>query len=187
MNIIRINQPEYELLVKWSVEFKRLLKVCADFNKYYFQKCKLYLGEIFAYFELKTDYIKMTLHNPDGAMMAKTHIRYTPNGENDYQIKVIEGSRELIGTIKTAVNAYININAFIYYANITEGREVVLLAHTDNNNKVFVLRKFEEKLYCVQTTCHRSPEGIFSVRGHFRRYQSGKIIWIDEYLKGKDE
>ena len=45
-------------------------------------------------------------------------------------------------------------------------------------------RVFEGKTYAVSTSAHRSPEGIFSVRGHFRRYKDGKVIWIDEYLKG---
>ena len=31
---------------------------------------------------------------------------------------------------------------------------------------------------------HRSPQGIFSVRGHYRRYKSGKTVWIAEYKKG---
>lgn len=32
---------------------------------------------------------------------------------------------------------------------------------------------------------HRSPSGTFSVRGHYRRYKSGKVIWINEYKKGE--
>ncbi len=31
---------------------------------------------------------------------------------------------------------------------------------------------------------HSSPQGIFSVRGHYRRYKSGKVIWIAQYTKG---
>lgn len=32
---------------------------------------------------------------------------------------------------------------------------------------------------------HKSPEGVFSVRGHYRHYKSGKVVWIAEYSKGK--
>ena len=32
---------------------------------------------------------------------------------------------------------------------------------------------------------HASPGGIFSVRGHFRHYKNGKVIWISEYRKGE--
>ena len=31
---------------------------------------------------------------------------------------------------------------------------------------------------------HASPTGIFSVRGHYRHYKNGTVIWIDEYKKG---
>lgn len=32
-----------------------------------------------------------------------------------------------------------------------------------------------------------NPEGVFQVRGHFRRYQTGKVIWIDGFMKGVDK
>lgn len=31
------------------------------------------------------------------------------------------------------------------------------------------------------------PEGVFQVRGHFRRYQTGQVVWIDGYMKGIDK
>ena len=30
---------------------------------------------------------------------------------------------------------------------------------------------------------HRSPRGSY-VRGHYRHYKSGKVVWIEEYQKG---
>ena len=32
---------------------------------------------------------------------------------------------------------------------------------------------------------HSSPNCSFSVRGHFRHYKNGKVIWISEYRKGQ--
>lgn len=32
---------------------------------------------------------------------------------------------------------------------------------------------------------HASPKGIFTVRGHYRRYKSGKVVWIQEFKKGE--
>ena len=32
---------------------------------------------------------------------------------------------------------------------------------------------------------HASPAGSFSVRGHYRKYKSGAVVWIDPYIKGK--
>ncbi|MBR5436920.1 MAG: hypothetical protein IK120_08680, partial [Muribaculaceae bacterium] len=31
---------------------------------------------------------------------------------------------------------------------------------------------------------HASPRGIFNVRGHYRHYKNGNVIWINEYQKG---
>lgn len=30
----------------------------------------------------------------------------------------------------------------------------------------------------------RKPSGEFSVRGHFRHYKDGKVVWINQYVKG---
>ena len=31
---------------------------------------------------------------------------------------------------------------------------------------------------------HSSPAGVFTVRGHYRRYKNGKTVWIAPYTKG---
>lgn len=190
MNIINIDKEGYDLLNKWAEENRRYLKICADFERYYFKKCQLVFSDKFyAHCEVKEQYVKMTLHTlPKSSAFAKLKIFYTPEKENDYSIQVffmpgVEGIKES-ELIRCIVNAFININAFFYYANLTEGRNVVILSKSVEKNKVFTLKPYEERLYCVQTTAHRSPNGIFSVRGHFRKYKDGKIIWIDEYLKG---
>ena len=85
-------------------------------------------------------------------------------------------------------NKKMRFNAYLTYANIYEDRPVVILGKNDGEDKVIVFRQFEGKTYAINTTAHRSPEGVFSVRGHFRRYpKTGKVIWIDEYLKGLDK
>lgn len=40
-------------------------------------------------------------------------------------------------------------------------------------------------LYVGRCGEHASPKGEFSVRGHYRHYKSGKIVWINEYRKGE--
>ena len=54
-------------------------------------------------------------------------------------------------------------------------------------NKTIVFRPFQNQLYAASVGHHRSPEGVFQVRGHFRRYQTGKVIWIDGFMKGVDK
>lgn len=49
----------------------------------------------------------------------------------------------------------------------------------------YILKSGNGALMAVQKGSHASPNGIFSVRGHFRHYKNGKVIWISEYRKGE--
>lgn len=48
----------------------------------------------------------------------------------------------------------------------------------------YIIRKVNGALYAAPRGSHSSPRGIFSVRGHYRHYKSGKVVWIAEYKKG---
>ena len=36
----------------------------------------------------------------------------------------------------------------------------------------------------LQQGHHKSPAGVFTVRGHYRKYQDGRTVWIKPYKKG---
>lgn len=48
----------------------------------------------------------------------------------------------------------------------------------------YIIRNVNGALYAAPRGSHSSPRGIFSVRGHYRHYKSGKVVWIAEYKKG---
>lgn len=48
----------------------------------------------------------------------------------------------------------------------------------------YILRRDKNGISVVSKGFHASPKGIFSVRGHYRRYKSGKVVWISEFQKG---
>lgn len=48
----------------------------------------------------------------------------------------------------------------------------------------YILRQMNGTLLAVPRGSHASPSGIFTVRGHYRHYKSGKVVWIAEYRKG---
>lgn len=48
----------------------------------------------------------------------------------------------------------------------------------------YVLRRDSKTAAIMPHGKHRSPQGTFNVRGHFRHYRDGKIVWIEEYSKG---
>ncbi len=49
----------------------------------------------------------------------------------------------------------------------------------------YILRSSKRgDLYAAPKGSHASPRGVFSVRGHYRHYKSGKVVWVSEYRKG---
>lgn len=54
----------------------------------------------------------------------------------------------------------------------------------NKNSYTYILLKNKNGNMCIKNKeKHNSPSCQFSVRGHFRHYKNGKIIWIDEYQK----
>lgn len=47
----------------------------------------------------------------------------------------------------------------------------------------YILHNNNGQVYVRAVGSHRSPTQPFSVRGHYRRLKSGKLIWIDQYQK----
>lgn len=53
-----------------------------------------------------------------------------------------------------------------------------------NRNRVtYILKK--RKVVTPLGGHHASPKGIFTVRGHYRHYKTGKVVWIQEFKKGE--
>lgn len=54
----------------------------------------------------------------------------------------------------------------------------------DTAAQMGLLRSINGALSAVPRGSHASPRGIFTVRGHYRHYKSGKVVWVAEYKKG---
>lgn len=52
------------------------------------------------------------------------------------------------------------------------------------NGFVYILKQTKKGAIVVPKGSHASPQGSFTVRGHFRHYKSGKVVWVDEFMKG---
>lgn len=48
----------------------------------------------------------------------------------------------------------------------------------------YILRRTSNGIQIAPRGSHASPSGIFTVRGHFRHYKSGKVVWVESYKKG---
>lgn len=98
-------------------------------------------------------------------------------------------SQEQLNVMIILITSYVHTNAFLWYGNFLDRdkREFSAVGKNQKGNKTIVFRPFQNQLYAASVGRHRSPEGVFQVRGHFRRYRTGKVIWIDGYLKGVDK
>lgn len=127
-------------------------------------------------------------------MFAKGEFFPTPEGVNDFQMhyklaEEAEMSQEQLNLMMILITSYVHTNAFLWYGNFLDRdkREFSAVGKNRNGNKTIVFRPFQNQLYAASVGRHRSPEGVFQVRGHFRRYKTGKVIWIDGFMKGVDK
>lgn len=196
MDIIHIDVASYDKLMNWQEENRELVKAIAPYNKYYFRRAEVVFTDsnIVGYFDFKRDLLRLRIKR-NKKQIANCHIVPTPDDfDNDYGIyfDLMVNDESLpyddaCKVIQVVANTYIAYNALLIYGNLVDGSSITPRARTEGGDKHYFLKEYDNKIYAVSSHAHRSPEGIFSVRGHFRKYKSGKVIWIDEYLKGTDE
>ena len=97
---------------------------------------------------------------------------------------------ELMGPDRqTMIATYAAVMAYMVYAP----KKVVKKPHKTVENTPETSRKatkgYTYILHSIgnptpQGSHHKSPQGIFTVRGHYRHYKNGKVLWIAEYKKG---
>lgn len=93
--------------------------------------------------------------------------------------------------IQSAVTVYASTMALLTYGGEketkkrkTSSKPRVIREQTKRKSNVYILKRSNGEGYIVNQGSHKSPSYSFSVRGHFRHYKSGKVIWIEEYSKG---
>lgn len=98
--------------------------------------------------------------------------------------------------LRSVLTVYCSLMALMAYGRAEErgpGARRETAAHTATKGRkpkkkprtTYILRMDNGALRAAPRGSHASPGGIFSVRGHFRHYKSGKVIWISEYRKGE--
>ena len=104
--------------------------------------------------------------------------------------------------IQSIMTVYASTMALLAYGNETT-KQAKQVVHKSNDNKqklnkkkhnksnpngvTYVLRRDSTTAAIIPLGKHRSPQGTFNVRGHFRHYKDGKVVWIAEYSKGRGE
>ena len=194
MNKILIDEEAWAALNNWVTEHAGAVK-CA-WNRAYFRDMKIRFT--------KTQTVASAEKKVNGwvirvKMQGETRLKILIDDPKDFShdfritFTLIRPERfpqelRVLGEMEKQVQfvsaAVIYINGYLIYGNAYEDRPVVLNGKNAGSKKVIIFRLFEGTVYAVSTSSHRSPSGVFGVRGHFRRYKNGHVIWIDEYMKG---
>lgn len=138
-----------------------------------------------------------------GKPVGKMKLRVCPGGK----LAMVKRDNILKGEdVETIITVYCSTMALMVYGNgsrvvdtalspsvsqkPTEARESVSSGKKgkDTRNSVtYILRATRDGVAAIPQGSHASPSREFSVRGHFRHYKSGKVVWVDEYRKGTDQ
>lgn len=207
---IFLDKQSYEYLQNWSEQYKRFVIDCPAVSSKFTIMCKMDgLQDELVLYVSKTGYGYKFNFQFHKQLIAKGKILRTPNSDGDFQIQFDLSDLALkelddntiddnikdkaLNTvlpyfIQMYCNGFIMANAFLMYGNVVNEKDIIVTGRNSGDDKIIVFRPYKDKLYAVPVGHHRSPEGVFEVRGHFRRYKNtGKIIWIDSYLKGTDK
>ncbi len=98
--------------------------------------------------------------------------------------------------LQSVLTVYCSLMALMIYAvpsELEQTRAVCKESHKSTRAKTtkpqkrttYIIRHSNGTILAAPRGSHASPIGVFTVRGHFRHYKSGKIVWIAEYRKGE--
>lgn len=187
-----LDKEAYNYLCEWAEENKTAVKYCPAYDKKSEICLAEYPKEVKFLVESKNYGVKFQLLDDEG-LAIKGKMTHHSDSNSDFDlifdlrdnIKNSSVADEYIRAMQVYCTSYLHANCFMWYGNIAESKQYVASGKNESEHlKIISFRKFKDTVYAVPVGHHRSPEGVFSVRGHFRRYQSGKVIWIDEFLKG---
>ena len=138
-----------------------------------------------------------------GKPVGKMKLRVCPGGK----LAMVKRDNILKGEdVETIITVYCSTMALMVYGNgsrvidapvgaepsrrPTEARQSVSASKKGKdarNSVTYVLRATRSGIAAIPQGSHASPSREFSVRGHFRHYKSGKVVWVDEYRKGNSQ
>lgn len=191
---IYIDDEAFKAIDEWGSEHKRFVVGCPSLAHEY----DVHVAEIpedVAHFVVAKSGYKFRIRE-NKKQIVKGKIILSNDSENDYQIAYDVDSSILDTESKEDIEAFVQYfcsiiilsASYLMYGNILGEKEYIISGKNDGLVKIITFRKYKESVYAVHTSAHKSPKGVFNVRGHFRRYKDGKVIWIDEYMKGiKDD
>lgn len=202
MNVFIVDPAAHELLEAWRTSHVELARQAISEDVWFFDRFEIRYRcsgwDISVYAERHRSFFELKLYDDIGRICTLKLMPSAAPGE-DIRAKVLpcrsrsdglDTSKDGLGDIirQVMLNA-ISINALLLFGNLIEPSERRVSAGSvsyDGGDRTFVFKPYKDTCYAVAAGSHRSPEGVFPVRGHFRRYKDGKVVWIESYFKGTD-
>ena len=189
MDKIELTREDIEALLEWRDEHKSLVRslpaplkaveISFKHNSYRIKGIR------------KGDQLTLYVSN-DGENLGRAEMQIGENGQLIRRKTTLKIDEE---DFQSTLTVYCSLMALMVYWS-GEQKQVELpkekkphagnkSAPTKRKQKVtYILQRRNGELYAAPKGSHASPKGIFSVRGHYRHYKSGKVVWISEYKKG---
>jgi len=130
----------------------------------------------------------------NGSKVGKLYLRFLPFG----MISITKDKTGLPDEdVQSIITVYASLMAFLVHSGCREVsdrpnpiRTPTKVQPTKHKTKkssgiTYIMHRKGNNARLAPQGSHASPSGVFSVRGHYRRYKSGKIVWIEEYKKGE--
>lgn len=145
------------------------------------------------------DYLKLNI-NHKGMSLGSVQFRMLPGGLWS-KVKDKTNLPDKDG-VQSVLTVYGSLMALMVYGNSDRPTEFVDLPPQTAADKktstkpsrpqkqkkrqsvTYILRSDKNGIYVASKGRHASPKGVFGVRGHYRHYKSGKVVWISEFQKG---
>ena len=190
MDKIRLSSNDIEFILKWRDEHKDLVRLGMNPKK----AVKIVCYE--SGYTITAIRNKMFLNfgiNQNGTSLGKLVFELLGNG----MCSLVKNTTKLIDEDRQAVlTVYSSAMALLVFGRTTipidESSVQETVPHKPQKSSkrskgsgyTYILNRNGNEPKLTIKGSHSSPHGQFSVRGHYRHYKNGKVVWIAEYTKG---
>ena len=180
MDRIVLSWQDAETIGKWAVENKKLVySYPVPLKNLQIILNKTWIADI----ERRGNKVKIR-HTIDGINRGTQVFKLGKTQKTEFNNSTLQGP-----DFATVLMVYVSTMAYMVYAKEYMERlpRKTAIHRTGSPSKAgkgytYILHKTSTA--APQGGHHRSPQGTFSVRGHYRHYKTGKTVWIKEYRKG---
>lgn len=190
MDKIRLSTADIEFILQWRDEHKDLVRLGMS---------PLKAVKIICY---ETGYTITAVRegrllnfgiNQNGKSLGKLVFETLGNGMCSLvknTTKLQDEDRQAVLTVYSSAMALLVFGKSTIQQDENEAREIVPHKPKKPSKKskpkgyTYILGRCGKEPHLTVNGHHSSPHGQFSVRGHYRHYKSGKVVWIAEYTKG---